>query len=155
MAAIKMKVSIDGVDELAAKLKKAGIAPSRVLGQAAMSGAEVIREDAARRAPGPNVIAEESDAKFSGTKSRVTVSVGADKAHFYYNFFERGTAAHGPKKKGRKYMKWFENGQAVLARRVRGVTARPWLRPAFDGRQNAAIDATAFVFAMAMREVSG
>lgn len=48
----------------------------------------------------------------------------------YAHLVEYGTKAHGPKKK-----KIMSNGKMVFGKKVKGTSARPFIRPAFDNNK--------------------
>jgi len=92
--------------------------------------------------------------------------IGPDNAHWFYRFSEYGTKAHGVKRRkrtqkeitqrysqgrgsyrslkkqfaGRKPAMVFSiDGKLIFTRRVRGMAAHPFMRPAVDSRGDAAI----------------
>lgn len=125
-------VRLEGDEELLAKLRALGLRVQDVLEPAVQAAATIVRDGARSDAPGPHVEMKTTEKN----AQRVTVSVGPDKEHWYYRFFERGTAAHGPRYK--RIMTWQGDGEMIVAHRVRGVTARPFLRPSMDSNTAAA-----------------
>ena len=99
------------------------------------------------------------------------VAIGPDKAHWYYRFAEYGTKTHGVRRRSTRRMQGLRkqgmkasaarkqqigkrtvgstkpamvftiNGKLIFARKVRGVAAKPFLRPAADTQGNAAVQA--------------
>jgi len=128
----KMKISVDfkGDKELIAALRSMGTKVSATLVDAAEAGAEVIRSDAAGRAPGPHVTMQVTrrDAK------RVQVDIGPDRDHWYYQFAETGSSPHRIKPNAKQALRFFAEGQGVIVRGVKhpGHSAKPFLRPAAD-----------------------
>lgn len=125
-------VRLEGDEELLAKLRALGLRVQDVLEPAVEAAAAIVRDGARSGAPGPHVEMETTEKN----AQRVTVSVGPDKAHWYYRFFERGTAGHGPRRK--RIMAWQDGGGMIVAHYVRGVAARPFLRPSMDSNTGAA-----------------
>ena len=108
------------------------------------------------------------------------VVIGPDSAHWYYRFPEYGSKAHGVTKRkrtrtvlalrksgmttkdirksnagalGRKpVMAWMQAGKLIIARRVRGMTAKPFLRPAADSKSEAANQAMGRVLASEIKK---
>jgi HK97 gp10 family phage protein len=129
-----IRVVLEGGPELAAKLRLMGIRVQDVLEPAVQAGAMLVRDVARGGAPGPHVEMRTT----RKTASLVEVSVGPDRAHWYYRFFETGTAGHGPRR--RRIMVWQGGDGVVVARYVSGVGAEPFLRPAMDNQGDAATD---------------
>ena len=132
---------IEGGDELLAKLKRLeAAARGAALEAAAMAGAEVIRAEANRRAPGPHVDREVSES----SDSAVEIAIGPDGEHWYYQFFELGAGRHtiGPHRKKAIRFPGAE-GQEMVRFGVThpGMAPRPFLRPALDGQKANAVEA--------------
>lgn len=142
----RINVRLKGDKELFRKLAKLNVNVEAVLEVAVQAAATVIQAAANPMAPGPNIQQETVERK----PSRVRVQVGPDKAHWYYRFAEFGTSAHGPKRKGRKMMVWQGGEGLIFARRVEGVPAKPFLRPAADGHSDQAQDAMGAVLRSAI-----
>lgn len=113
-----VRVTLVGMREFQAKLKRLGTAGAKKARAAAlMAGGEIVREDATRRAhraPGgptyPSIghMADSIMVKTTISKASETeVSVGPDASHWYAVFVERGVPA-------------------------REIPAQPFLRPALD-----------------------
>jgi len=131
----RVTVSIKGDKELIQALKKMGIDVERVLEMAAQAGAEIIAQDAGRRAPRP-LIATEVSARGKGS---VTVDIGPLDKVWYWKFLETGAQAHSIT--GSPLV--FEGSEGLVVTRGvghSGMAARPFLRPAFDSRKGAAKD---------------
>jgi HK97 gp10 family phage protein len=132
---------IEGGEELLARLKRLEqAARGAALEAAAMAGAEVIRAEANRRAPGPHVELEASKITDTGAE----IAIGPDGEHWYYQFFELGAGRHtiGPHSKKAIRFPGAE-GQEMVRFGVThpGMAARPFLRPALDGQKGAAVEA--------------
>ena len=108
------------------------------------------------------------------------VVIGPDSAHWFYRFQEFGTKTHGVTKRkrtktvldlrksgmttkdirksnagalGRKpVMAWMQAGKLIIARTVRGMAAKPFLRPAADSKGEAANQAMARVLASEIKK---
>lgn len=102
-------------------------AAGKTLTEAALAGAEPIREDASAKAPrrtgnlASNIVAEVVER----SRGRVVVGIGPNKDAWYGIFPELGTSRS---------------------------PAHPYLRPAFDGRKGDAVDAAADVLGRAVLE---
>lgn len=138
-----IQVTLEGGEELVAKLREMGIRVQDVLLPAMQAGAILVRDSASGQAPGPHIEMQTT----KRTAKVVEVSVGPDRPHWYYRFFEFGTSAHGPKRA--RLMIW-EGG---AARRVSGIAARPFLRPAADSQGDAATDRVGQDFRSAVESV--
>jgi HK97 gp10 family phage protein len=133
----RIEIRLTGDKELYRKLAKLNLKVEAVLEVAVQAAATVIQNAANPMAPGPNIEQDTVERK----RGRVVVHVGPDKAHWHYRFAEFGTAAHGPKRRGRKMMVWQGGEGLIFARWVEGVPARPFLRPAADANSDQAEDA--------------
>ena len=132
--------AIEGGDELLGKLEALIVDVRAVLEDAAEEGAQVIAEDANLQAPGPHVeVAQEA----KGTDT-VTLAIGPDKEHWFYQFAETGTSQHEVKPKNKQALAFLGSIGAVITKKaltIPAIAARPFLRPAFDARQTDAIEA--------------
>lgn len=115
---LRSKVKVQGLGELQ---KKLGRLPKSmhnpVLGDAVAEAAELVRADAARRAPrGPTgrLQDEMTALRMAGTKDRAASRVGPSANAWYGSFVERGR---------------------------KGQAAQPFLRPALDSQRRKAINA--------------
>ena len=129
-----MSVTVEGAEEVIAALKRMGRDVDAEIGAAVEEGGEVIRQEANRLAPGPHVVMEVEEGK-----GFATAKIGPDEEHWYYRFFETGAGRHlitgDPLVfEGRK--------GTVITGSVDhpGMAARPFLRPAFDGKSGEARD---------------
>jgi HK97 gp10 family phage protein len=101
----------------------------QTLEQAAMAGAEVVRQEASRRAPrrtgmlAGHIVAELKE----GSAERVSVAIGPDKDAFYGMFQELGTVHH---------------------------PAQPFLRPALDEKANEATRAVGWELGRAVNKAA-
>lgn len=139
---MELRVKLDGDLELRATLRRLGSEAKEAMASAALVGAEVIRDEANRRAPGPHIHAE----VVRTTRHGAEAHIGPDKEHWYYRFFETGAQPHPirpRKKQGRKKLRFEVGGEEVFAVAVQhpGMAARPFLRPAFDENSKRAADA--------------
>ncbi len=162
----------EGLDALTRKLREVGAASRSVFREAAEAGAHVVQRHAIANAPGPH-IGVEIEVE-SGTKA--TASIGPLKHKWFYRFREFGTKAHKAKKgRGKRsfysYLKkigrsdlaatepvpvmaWKQGGQSIFARKVRGVSAKPFLQPAIQ-RTDEIVDAVGAVYLRAIKEKTG
>jgi len=119
----KVKIEIIGASKLKLQLERlSDNLAAETLERAALAGAEIVREDASRRAPrqtgklARSIVAEVA----SKSRNEVSVHVGPSEDAFYGMFVEFGHAI----KKSRK--------GSVLGH----VPAKPFLRPAFDENED-------------------
>lgn len=145
-------IRVIGDKELIRALEELGDTVSEVLETSAMAGAEKIRDEANRRAPGPhNVIAvEKTDAEQS------MVAIGPDKAHWYYMFFETGAAPHAIKPHVKKALRFQGEEGEVLRWAVQhpGMAKKPFLRPGFRAGKDSAVKRVGEVVWDAIRRVA-
>lgn len=147
----KITVRIEGGEELRRKLRELGEAMAgTALRKAGEAGAKVLQSAANSRAPGPHV---ETEVVETGADS-VTVAIGPDKDHFYYQFFETGAAAHDIK--GRPLLVFEGREGTVFTPGVKhpGMGARPFLRPAIDEQGDAAAKAAGDVLRAEIEKVA-
>jgi HK97 gp10 family phage protein len=154
-----------GLDELTRRLRATGAATQSVFREAAEAGGRVIQRHANANAPGPHIGIE---VKVENAE-RAVASVGPKKEKWFYRFRELGTKEHGPKHKRTRFqsylkkvgatvsdrrvsmLRWYVNGQPIFARRVRGVSAKPFLQPAMQ-RTDEIVDAVGEVYLQAIME---
>lgn len=133
----KVKVSIEGGDELLHRLQQMGVDVDAVLETAAVEGALVIARDASGRAPEPVIKTQIS----SHGKHGVTVDIGPPDGKWYWRFIETGAGPHAIK--GKKGPLAFEGDQGLIVVggvQHPGMEAHPFLRPAMDTKKDAARD---------------
>lgn len=126
MAKNGVRVQLEGLNELLAKLEKLGDAADEALGAAVEAGADELKRRMVPNAPGPHI---EVELRYLGG-GRVIYYVGPDKAHWYYRFFESGTMTHVvlPRR-----MRALKIGEKYAAGAIpRGMAAKPFMRPAVD-----------------------
>jgi HK97 gp10 family phage protein len=158
----------EGLDDLTRRLRAAGAATRSVFREAAQAGGEVIQRHANANAPGPHIGIEVK----AENAERAVASVGPKKEKWFYRFREFGTKDHGPKHKKTRFqsylrrvganvsdkrvsmLRWYQNGQPIFARRVRGVSAKPFLQPAMQ-RTEEIVEAVGEVYLRAITEKSG
>lgn len=150
----KTTVRIEGAEELKRKLEALGReARGRTLETAAMSGAEVIRDLARTKAPGPYIEAEVAQsAEFA-----IEIEIGPDKEHWYYQFAETGASAHpiGPKNREALVLYGDKLPRLRWAVSHQGHAAAPFLRPALEDGKTAAIAAVGAELAIGIARVVG
>jgi len=157
-----------GLDQLTRRLRAAGAATQSVFREAAEAGGRVIQRHANANAPGPHIGIEVK----AENAERAVASVGPKKEKWFYRFREFGTKEHGPKHKKTRFqsylrkvgatvsdrrvsmLRWYVNGQPIFARRVRGVSAKPFLQPAMQ-RTDEIVDAVGEVYLKAIMEKTG
>lgn len=158
----------EGLDTLTRRLRATGAATQAVFLDAAEAGARVIQRHANANAPGPHIGIEVK----AENAERAVASVGPKKEKWFYRFRESGTKEHGPKHKKTRFqsylkkvgatvsdrrvamLRWYENGQPIFARKVRGVSAKPFLQPAMQ-RTDEIVEAVGEVYLRAIREKTG
>lgn len=130
-------ITIDGLDEALAALRRAGVSTRPILRASAQAGADLLVDAARALAPGPEI----DSAIIQSTATAVTVDVGPTKEKWYYRFFETGA---GPHAITGKPLLVFEGEQGGLVRITAaqhpGQAAEPFLRPAFDANSDTAAD---------------
>lgn len=127
-----MEVKLEGLEECLKLLEMAGESAIQALEEALLEGAEVMRAEAELNAPGGEGMVKEVESKKRG---EATVAVGPDKAHWFFRFFETGTTAHEVNPDEAKALHLVPLGDVIVARaQAGGMAARPFLRPAFDGK---------------------
>lgn len=126
------------------KLKALGVNVNDVLDIAVEAAAVVIEEAARSDAPGPEIDHERIKAG--------EWHVGPTKEKWYYRFFETGTVAHKVRPRKAQALRFIENGSVVFSagHDVRGIPARPFLRPAADEHGGEAVDEAGKVFKKAI-----
>jgi HK97 gp10 family phage protein len=121
-------MTLEGAEELLAKLAEMGAAVMTVVWQAAEDGATVIKDRANDLAPGPNI-----ELQFHKTAPGLAdVAIGFPKDKYYYQFFETGTTAHEISPQNRQALHGFGTDAFSAGHVVGGISARPFLRPAID-----------------------
>lgn len=150
----KIGFTLDGDEEFLRNLIRLGDeVAGAALSNAAQDGATVLERAAEPMAPGPHIITQVTEQ----IPGRVTVAIGPDKAHWYYQFHETGVSPHeiplSKKDKG-KVILHFPGGPdgETFAFSVDhpGMNAAPFLRPAVDMQKQAAVDAVGAVLGRAM-----
>ena len=133
-----IRVQIEGIEKVAAELKRRGANVQRGLEVIAQAGAVIIERQAAANAGG-GIGREMTHATTAKTANAVEVSVGPSKKAWFAHFVEFGTRAHPVKPRARQAL---QIGDRFRARASHpGTTERPFLRPAVDQRQAEAQDA--------------
>lgn len=145
----QIRVELEGGEELRAKLQELGQKAAGVLEKAGQAGADVIVRAANERAPGPHI---ESEVVEVGTSS-VVVAVGPDDDHWYYRYVEFGAGPHDIQ--GHPLVVFYGDEGLAFRPGVRhpGMGARPFLRPAIDESEDAAIAALSEVLRREIEKV--
>lgn len=130
MAGVKVRVELQNDKELMAKLRRLSDHTKEVLEAAVTAGAEVMRDDARPKAPGPEIEMETVQRR----KTRVVKDIGPIREKWYYRFFEYGTAAGVRTTKKKPFTFRTPDGRLIRTRSINhpGMAAKPFLRPAFD-----------------------
>ena len=135
----KVSFKVEGGKELARKLRALGADAKAILVEAGMAGADVVKDAANADAPGPHIVAKVTQR----SATSVEVSIGPDRAHWYYQFVEWGASAHEITKRKAPAMVFEGDQGLVIIGGVShpGVIAKPFLRPAIDTNQGQAVGA--------------
>jgi len=145
MGRMRVNVQIEGGEELLAALRKMGPSAEQALEDAVLAGAQEIVEAANPRAPEPLIRAEVTDT----SKGKVEASVGMPDEKWYWRYLETGATSH--EITGQPIAFEGERGLVVTGGvHHPGMAARPFLRPAFDSKQDAAKDRTGEVLRKAI-----
>ena len=134
-----IRIDLSGEREIVAALRRAEDAVGEHLQPATEAGAEILRKEVADRAPRGETgeLAENIMVETEVKGDQVVVSIGPDRDRFYGLFLEFGAAAHEitPDTAGALSIA----GYLPRARADhKGVAAQPFMRPAFDGKKDAA-----------------
>jgi len=138
MAGSLVSMKLEGADDLLKAFAQMDVQVKKVLKEAGKAGGEVFREAAADNAPGDGIVlvVEKS------TQGKIEVAVGPSKEKWYYRFFETGARPHEIAPKGSVlYLPGVGSEFYASASATGGVNAKPFLRPAFDTKQEAALAA--------------
>lgn len=167
-----IKATFPNLDDVTRRLRAVGAASQSVFMQAAEAGGRVVQRAAIANAPGPHIgINVEAE---SGTRAVASVGPLKSKLAFFYRYFEFGTKAHKAKgtaedrafkkylrKIGRQdlvntepHMTMRSGGLWKTPKKVSGVTAKPFLRPAME-RTNEIVEAVGNVYLAAIKEKTG
>jgi HK97 gp10 family phage protein len=139
-------VKVEGLDELVKGLKEVGLSVNSSLRTAMREGMKVIQQEAesnARAITKRKATRIEVSTHGSREGSRnVTVTLSPSKKAWYLGFFETGAKPHQISgRRGRRLYFKGRKGNLVVVRSVRhpGMRARPWLRPAYEAKREAAV----------------
>lgn len=133
----RISVHLQGGEELMRKLQAMQADVADVIERATQAGAEVVADAARADAPGPFIAVEVE----RNARGKAVARIGPDKDHWYYRFFETGTAPH--EIVGDPFLVFTAYGKLFRIRKVwnNGMAARPFLRPALDRNTDAATSA--------------
>jgi HK97 gp10 family phage protein len=149
---LKVSVVIEGDKELVAMMAKIGERVSGAVLQATQLGANVGVNAAKRRAPGPYI-----EMKVEKSTTRLAeVTIGPDKEHWYYQFFETGASGHEIDGNVKRALRFTMGSEEVVVKRVKhpGMAAEPFLRPALDENQAQIQEAMASEFRRVIESLS-
>ena len=156
------------LNDVTRRLRSVGAASQAVFREAAEAGGRVVQRYAIANAPGPHIGIEVK----VESSTRSVAFVGPLKNKWFYRFRETGTKEHGPKHKKTRFqsylkksgsdlsdnkksmLRWFVNGQPIFARKVRGVSKKPFMQPAIE-RVDEITDAVGQVYLQAILEKAG
>lgn len=129
MAKQGITLSLTGVDDVVAALKKAGLNVEDGLEEICNAGAQVVQASIEQKAPGSigaGIVRETTEK----SKKRVTVSTGPDNERWYARFLEFGTGPHRVRPDVKKALRIGDG--AYGGANHPGMAARPFMRPAAD-----------------------
>jgi HK97 gp10 family phage protein len=136
---------LQGIDELLDNIKLLGGDMNEIIEDALTQGADVIRKQAAANNPRADVQMELGDVKMRGVLTggkRLTMSIGPSKDKWRYTYIETGSRAHEVHPKNKEALKLYQAEGLITKKTVEipSIAAKPFLRPAFDEKQNKAIE---------------
>lgn len=134
----KIRLEIEGLQELASKLTELGLDVESVFTDAVLAAGELVADAANSNAPGPNIMAEVDDEE--STQTRIVVNIGPSEDKWYYRFAETGATEH--EITGVGALAFQGRAGLVITKSVQhpGVTAKPFLRPALASNKDQARD---------------
>lgn len=132
-ADVKVELKIEGDKELVAILQRLGAGLMQAVQFATEDGAEVAKNEAIMRGPGPFIITKVGKVE----RGKAEVGIGPDRAHWYYVFFETGVDRHEIDGNMKKALRFDFGGEEVIVKRIKhpGMAAEPFLRPALEENQ--------------------
>ena len=138
MAGSMVKMKLEGAEQLLKALEKAENEAKKALKEAGQAGGKVFKDAAEDNAPGPLVMVVEKS-----SVGKIEIAVGPSKAKWYYRFFETGARPHEIKARKADVLYIPGVGREFFgsASETGGLSAKPFLRPAFDTKREAAIKA--------------
>lgn len=139
-------ISVEGAQAIQQALEKAKGHAARVLEEAARAGAQIVADEASRLAPRETGSLAENIEIVTVEKGlrQVQIAIGPgvarktrrEKKWFYGLFQEYGVTAHTINPKLRRAIAW--DGLVRAWAQHPGHAARPFMRPALDGKSGAA-----------------
>ena len=102
-----------------------------ILAEASEDGGDVLVDEMKQRVISSEVRSALTVKVEAVNAAGAVVSVSPGDAMYIARFLEFGTKAHRVKRKGAMYL-----GNGVFAKKVRGMSKRPFMRPAADSKEN-------------------
>ena len=134
--------------EVEKNLKAVGDAIFEIIEQAVLSAGDEIQSAAEQNAPGDGLgVVKEVTKK---EPLEVTVGIGADKDHWYYDIIEFGRRPYRVEPDRAKAL--LIDGEFVSLANIPPLEGRPWLRPAFDENSDEAIAEMGRIFWQAIED---
>jgi HK97 gp10 family phage protein len=125
---------LEGADELIEMLQKLGdIAAGAAVMAAVIEGGKALEDEIESRAPGPHVITVPDMRSIK--RGYAGVSVGPDKEHWYYRFFETGTTPHEIEVETAEALTLVGGNLRERVMNHPGMAAQPFMRPGFDASE--------------------
>jgi len=145
---MNLNLQID-TKEFERALKRLGDQMEDLVVDAAKAGGKVVELAADAKAPGPHIVSEVTDQG----PGFAEVSIGPNKEHWYYKFFEFGASSHQIKAKDAALLAFEGRRGPVLTPAVShpGMAAKPFLRPAIKTERSAAVSAAGDTFKRGIR----
>lgn len=138
-----MADEVEGLDELLENfMRLIEVAMGEPVTRAALAGGDVLLGAMLANAPGPHIVNQlvKIEPNFA------QVGIGPDKEHWYYRLIETGVQAHVISPSAKKAIAGSSMNHPVLIADHPGVPARPFMRPAYDGSKDAALNAVGAEF---------
>jgi len=125
---------LEGADELIAMLQKlSDIAAGAAVMEAVLEGGKVLEAEIESRAPGPNIIMVPDMRSIK--RGYAGVSVGPDRDHWFYRFFETGAGPHEIEASLAEALLLVGGNLRERVMNHPGMAADPFMRPGFDASE--------------------
>lgn len=150
---VRVVNKVEGGDQLLKELAALGGNVRSTARSAVRAGAKVIQGQAETNAQGIGSGAgKHTQSKISQrVKGMIEAMIGPSKRRWFYRYFENGVTAH--EIKGTPLVFEGDEGLVIIGSvQHPGMAAQPWLRPAFDEKQAAAVEAVGDYFRQAIEE---